>query len=192
MKCTRAEPPGKPMASGLGPEAPIGFALLTQDAKVTPAANTAPTAAKREKLIRIEVLSSSVRERIAKRSFTTIFYPALFRSAGERPCPSGGLVRRRALARKRLQPLADGLQEMGRHSTVQDPVIEAQAQVDDVPDGDGVVDHPGPPDDGLGRDDGRLRRVDDRHRSDAAEGARVIHSDGAVRQVFERELARAG
>jgi len=74
-KTTRADPPGKPTGFWLGPDAATGKALLAQDAKVTPAANTAPTAAKREKLIRIEVLSSSVQVGVAKPKLRERVYP---------------------------------------------------------------------------------------------------------------------
>ncbi len=107
-----------------GPDAGTGVWLLTQDAKVTPATNAAPTAAKREKLIRIEVLSPNVREEFANAPLRRL-YRAVFRPEGGCPFPRRATCRTGGLGRGRLKPLFHGLQKMGRDGAVQNPVVEA-------------------------------------------------------------------
>src|ERR1700674_286869 len=62
----RTGAPGNELIWLLLPVGAMGVPLLEQAPKVAPASNAAPSARKRETLIRIEVLSSGMREVVAK------------------------------------------------------------------------------------------------------------------------------
>jgi hypothetical protein len=87
------------MTDWFGPVPGIGALLLAQDAKVTPATSEAPIAAKREKLIRIEVLSSRMREIVAKGNFA-IDYPAPVSPRARASLPRGTGLQNRVRPRR--------------------------------------------------------------------------------------------
>ena len=68
-------------------------------------------------------------------------------------------------------------------------MVEGEAEVHDRADGDGVVDHDGSLDDGLGRYDGGLRVADQRPRDNGAQQARVVDRERPALDVSEDQLA---
>src|SRR5258706_13498729 len=93
-----------------------------------------------------------------------------------------------------LQPPLHRAEKARGDEAVQDAMVEGERHVHHVADGDGVVDHDGPLDDRIHRENTRVGLIDDRHRDERAEHAGVIHRKRRALQVGGHQLvgARAG
>src|SRR5215212_3119778 len=91
-----------------------------------------------------------------------------------------------------LEPALDGVQELERGAAVEDAVVEGDLQVHHAADGDGVVNDDRTLDDRFGREDRRLRVVDNGRGDHASQGAGVVDGEGATRDVIGAEPASAG
>src|SRR5262252_4034731 len=73
-----------------------------------------------------------------------------------------------------LQSLFDEAEELSSGHPIDDPVVEGEAHVHHVPDRDPIANHDRSTHDRLGREDGRLRLVDDRLAGHRPGGAGVV------------------
>src|SRR5215204_3580237 len=94
--------------------------------------------------------------------------------------------------RRLAYPALDSVQELERGSTVEYAVVEGDLQVHHAAHGDGVVYDDRTLDDCFCGEDRRLRVVDNGRRDHASQRARVVHGEGAARDVFGAEVSSAG
>src|SRR2546427_1548360 len=92
----------------------------------------------------------------------------------------------------RLQVLLDAAEELGGRGPVDDAMVPRHREVDHVPDSDGVVHHHGALFDGVEREDGALRWVDDGNADDRTERPRVGDGERSALHVVRHELLGAG
>src|SRR6266851_4084667 len=87
-----------------------------------------------------------------------------------------------------FEALLDEAEELAGHHAVDDAMVEAQAHVHHVADGDPVADDDGPAHYRFRGEDGGLGLVDDRLRRDRTGRARVVEGERASLYVVGLEL----
>src|SRR5262245_8706250 len=88
-----------------------------------------------------------------------------------------------------LDRVGDAAHEAGRSTSIADPMVEREAQLDDLPDADLTPDDPRPVDDPTETQDRDLGMVDDRRTAVDPEPAIVVEGEGAPGQLLGSRLA---